>query len=162
MAENINESSLLFNINLPPDTSICDGKQITFKAPADSNNSTDIIINDITFTLSEADNKGIIKGGFKKDAMVSVVLDTVENKAFIINALQPDTPTVLTGILQAGETSITFTNNSITSESIIDVYTNIFGIGPSGMIINNGSVTISFDPQSTAINIRAEVRNIVV
>ena len=74
-----------FTITLPSDTSVCDGKQITFKAPADCTNVTGIIINGTTYSLVDANNNGISDGSFKKDAMVSVVLDTVNNKAFILN-----------------------------------------------------------------------------
>lgn len=75
-----------FTINLPSDTSICDGKMITFRAPADCTNVTGIIIDSNTYTLVNASNQTVNGIEFKKDAMVSIVLDTVNNRAFLLNA----------------------------------------------------------------------------
>lgn len=75
-----------FTITLPENTTICDGKQITFRAPADSTNVTGIIIDDTTYSLVNSSNEIVSEGGFKKDAMVSVLLDTTNARAFVINA----------------------------------------------------------------------------
>ena len=74
-----------FTITLPENTSICDGKQITFKAPADSTNVTGIIIDGTTYSLVDSSNANVSEGVFKKDAMVSVVLDTTNTRAFVLN-----------------------------------------------------------------------------
>ena len=75
-------------VSLPTGTVICDGKQITFKSPVDCTEVTGIIIDGITYQLVDA--LGIVKAGgnsFAANAMVSVIIDTDDNKAFIQNIL---------------------------------------------------------------------------
>lgn len=67
-------------------------------------------------------------------------------------------PTVVTGTLSAGSTSITLSNSKITTSSVIDVYTDVFGVNPTGMTVSSGSITLTFTSQSSAVNIRIEVK----
>ena len=67
-------------------------------------------------------------------------------------------PTVITGTLSTGNTSITLNNDAITTDSVIDVYTSIYGVNPIETIVETGSITLTFDAQSSAINIRIEVK----
>lgn len=69
-----------------------------------------------------------------------------------------DAPIVLTATLTAGETSITFENDSIVPNCIVDIYTNKFGVNPTGMTATEGSLTLTFEAQSTDINVRLEVK----
>ena len=68
------------------------------------------------------------------------------------------TPTVITGTLSAGNTSITLSNSAITTDSVIDIYTSVYGVNPTAISVSAGSITLTFDAQSSAVNIRIEVK----
>ena len=70
-----------------------------------------------------------------------------------------DLNNILTGTLAAGETTITFTSNKITSNSYLDLYANDMLISPTEVSVSAGSVTYTFDEQETAINFRLRVAN---
>ena len=67
-------------------------------------------------------------------------------------------PIVVTGTLSAGSTSITLSNSNITTSSVVDVYTDVYGVNPTDISVSAGSITLTFDAQSSAINIRIEVK----
>mgnify|MGYP003304172697 CR=1 FL=1 len=63
----------------------------------------------------------------------------------------------LTGTLTAGETSLTISDSSITEDSIIDIYTNVFGVNPTEVTVVNGSITLVFDAQETDLGVKVRV-----
>ena len=65
--------------------------------------------------------------------------------------------TDLIGTLTAGNTSITFSDASITSNSTIDYYTNYFGINPVGVNVSNGRVVLTFEEQDIDISVKVRV-----
>lgn len=78
--------------------------------------------------------------------------------AYDINKRVPGT--ILTAItLPAGSTSVTFTDSRIDSDSMIDVYTNTFGVDPTDISIDaaNHSVTVTFDEQPANVKVRLVV-----
>lgn len=71
-----------------------------------------------------------------------------------------DVPTVLTSTLAASATSITFTDDSIGSNSRIRAYSNPFVLGLiTNMTQSSTSVTLTCEPQSSSVSIKLEVRN---
>ena len=50
----------------------------------------------------------------------------------------------------SADTTYTFTSSFITTSSVIDVYTDIFGINPSNVAVTNGQCVVTFPKQSTA------------
>ena len=60
------------------------------------------------------------------------------------------------GTLLAGSTTITLTDNAITTNSKFDFYTSIYGVSPTAVTVSNGSITLTFDAQET--NMSVEVR----
>ena len=84
----------------------------------------------------------------------------VQNRV-ITNALngKEDAALVLTGTLAVGATSVVFTNAAIGNNSLIDVYTDISGVNPTAITQSGTSVTLTFDEQSSAVNIKLLVRN---
>lgn len=67
-------------------------------------------------------------------------------------------PVILTGTLAAGETTIAFTDDAITTESTFDFYTSIYGVSPvSAPIVTDGSITLEFDAQETDMNVEVRV-----
>jgi hypothetical protein len=65
----------------------------------------------------------------------------------------------LTATLTAGSTTLTFTDASITSDTIVDnVLTSVYGVIPEGMTISNGSLTLTFEEQATDIGVKVVIR----
>ena len=64
--------------------------------------------------------------------------------------------TDLTGTLTAGQTSITIQNNVITTSSTIDIYTDA-DIDYNSVSVSTGSITITFDAQSTNLGVKVRV-----
>lgn len=59
--------------------------------------------------------------------------------------------------LEAGETTITFNNVAITSNSTIDYYTSVFGVSPTNAVVSTGSVTLTFDSQANDIDVKVVI-----
>ena len=74
-------------IDLPVGTTLSDGKQITFKTPCDCSAITALLIDGVAYDLVDALGN-VVAGGnsFTANAMVSVIIDTDTNKAFLQNA----------------------------------------------------------------------------
>lgn len=69
-----------------------------------------------------------------------------------------DKPIVLTGTLAAKATSLALSNAAIKESSIIDIYTDKYGVSPTAVDVASGKITMTFDAQTVAIGIRVEVR----
>lgn len=69
----------------------------------------------------------------------------------------PAVPTILTGTLPAGRTSITFIDNSITANALISIYTSAdeWYISRS---ISETTLTITFDEQASDMAVTVEVK----
>ena len=64
-------------------------------------------------------------------------------------------PTILTSTtISASATSYTFSDASITTDSVIDIYDSIFGFSPTAMTVSSGSCTITFPAQSSSHTIK--------
>lgn len=63
----------------------------------------------------------------------------------------------LTGTLTAGDTSITISDESITTDSMIDIYTDVYGVNPSEVTVASGSITLTFDAQETDLSVKVRV-----
>lgn len=59
--------------------------------------------------------------------------------------------------LNAGTTSLAFTDSSIGSDSIIDVYSNTFGVDPTDITRSGTTLTLTFEAQSSNVKIRLVV-----
>ena len=68
----------------------------------------------------------------------------------------PSGGTKLTGILAAGQTKITFTDDEITSDAKLSaVYTSVFGVPLKSATFGEGSLTLEFPAQEKDINVVA-------
>lgn len=78
------------NLALSDGEQIVDGKVVTFKAPCDCNVPDGIKIGEDIYTIVDSMGAVVTTAGsyFCKDAIVSVILDTTENKAFVLNSAQ--------------------------------------------------------------------------
>ena len=65
--------------------------------------------------------------------------------------------TVLTETLEAGQTSVTFTNAAITTGSNIRILTEVIGLAPTGATASAGSLTVTFPAQLADVEVRAVI-----
>lgn len=65
----------------------------------------------------------------------------------------------LTGTLTAGSTTLTFTDASITTNTIVDnVLASVRGIKYDNIEVSEGALTLTFEPQATDISIKVVIR----
>ena len=69
-----------------------------------------------------------------------------------------DAPTILTSTLSIGATSLTFSDASITTSSILDVYADLYGIAPTDITVTTGQAVLTFDAQTVAVSVKLFVR----
>ena len=65
---------------------------------------------------------------------------------------------VLEKTLVSGNTSVTFTDSGIKSTSVIDVYTDTYGVNPDTISVEDGSATITFVVQENDVNVRISIK----
>ena len=63
----------------------------------------------------------------------------------------------VSGTLTAGSTSITLSDNSISSSSTIDIFTDTYGISPETVSVSSGSVTLTFEAQASDLGVKVRV-----
>lgn len=65
------------------------------------------------------------------------------------------------GTLAAGSTSavLTFAAQTIGANTLVDVYTDTFGVNPSNVATTANTVTLTFEAQSAAVNVAVKVQN---
>lgn len=66
-------------------------------------------------------------------------------------------PTELTQTLSIGATNLTFSNSAITTSSVIDIYTDKYGLSPTNVVVSNGSAVLTFDAQSNAVSVKIRI-----
>lgn len=64
--------------------------------------------------------------------------------------------TELTGTLTASETSITFTDSAITTDSFIDVYTDA-DIPYNSITVTTGSIVLTYDAQQSNVTVKVRL-----
>jgi hypothetical protein len=86
--------------------------------------------------------------------------DNVVRSGGVYDALQDkeDAAVVLTATLAASATSLTFTDTSITTDSMFDVYASVYGIAPTAITVTTGQAILTFNPQPNAVSIKLFVR----
>lgn len=63
----------------------------------------------------------------------------------------------LNGTLTAGATTVTLSNSEIRTTSTVDIYTDVYGVNPTAVAVSNGSMTLTFEAQQSAINVKVRV-----
>lgn len=63
----------------------------------------------------------------------------------------------VSGTLTAGSTSITLSNDLITTNSTIEPFTSVYGVNPTDIVIANGNVTLTFEAQSTDMGVKVRI-----
>lgn len=69
-----------------------------------------------------------------------------------------DAPTILVATLAAGATSLVFEDDSIKADSLVDGYSDPYGVTPTNATGEVGRITLTFDPQETATKITLLIR----
>lgn len=76
----------------------------------------------------------------------------------VAGAIQEIYGIVLIDTLEAGETTLTFTNQAITTNSTLDnIWASVFGIFPTNAVFATGSLTLTFDAQANDIEIKVRI-----
>ncbi|MBR5013456.1 MAG: hypothetical protein IKY16_02495 [Bacteroidales bacterium] len=99
---------------------------------------------------------GVLGKGVLSDLEFPLIFTktTAKSAAGAINEIAG---TVVSGTLTAGSTSITLSDASITSTSMIDIY-NSLGVGWDTISATTGSVTITFEAQSVDMTVKAVIK----
>ena len=63
----------------------------------------------------------------------------------------------LTGTLTAGQTSLTITDSSIETTSLIDIYTDVYGLEPTNVAVTTGQMVLTFNAQGVDISVKVKV-----
>ena len=63
----------------------------------------------------------------------------------------------LIGTLTAGNTSLVISDSSITTNSVIDYYTDTFGVEPTDITVAAGSVTMTFEAQQSDLGVKVRI-----
>lgn len=64
---------------------------------------------------------------------------------------------IIRATLTAGNTQIVVSNGLITTDSILSFYTSVYGLNPSEVLVEDGSVTLTFDAQETDIEVGVQI-----
>lgn len=64
---------------------------------------------------------------------------------------------IITATLTAGNTSISFNDKRITTNSIFSFYTSIYNVSPSAVEVIDGKVTLTFDAQDVDMEVGVRV-----
>lgn len=91
-----------------------------------------------------------------KGILFSSDLDT-EDKT-IIGAVNEVRGTILVGTLTAGATTLTLSDASITTDSTVDIYTDVYGVSPSAVSVSTGSIALTFSAQSQNIGVKVVIK----
>ena len=63
----------------------------------------------------------------------------------------------LRGILSAGQTSITFTDDIINTGRTIDYFTSIYGVTPVSIVVSSGSIVLTFKTQASDMEVKVRI-----
>ncbi len=63
----------------------------------------------------------------------------------------------INGTLFAGSTTIGFLDEEITTSSVIDIYTDTYGINPVSVVVVAGRITLTFEAQDSDIGVKVRI-----
>ena len=64
---------------------------------------------------------------------------------------------IIRATLTAGNTQVVVSNGLITTDSVLSFYTSVYGLNPSEVLVEDGSVTLTFDAQETDIEVGVQI-----
>ena len=60
--------------------------------------------------------------------------------------------------LDTGSTTLVFEDPFISTDSVIDIYTSIYGLAPTNVSVTTGQITLTFDAQGSPVSVFVIVR----
>lgn len=111
--------------------------------------------------ISSGETAGVISGKTKKFlASLKLLVSTVERdlKLLISNVDKKTSKRLPAQSLTSAGGSLTFTDDSITDTSLIEVYATIPNISPSNYSVTGTTLTVTFDAQEKAFDVCVTVR----
>ena len=75
----------------------------------------------------------------------------------VIGAINEAAGVWVLGTLTAGQTSLTLLDDSITTSSNIDIYTDVFGVSPTNATVATGSITLTFESRTSDLEVKVRV-----
>lgn len=112
--------------------------------------------------ISSGETAGVISGKTKKFlASLKLLIENVERdlKLLISNVDKKTSKRLPAQSLTAAGGSLTFTDDSITDTSLIEVYATIPNISPSNYSVTGTTLTVTFDAQEKAFDVCVTIRN---
>lgn len=112
--------------------------------------------------ISSGETAGVISGKTKKFlASLKLLVATVERdlKLLISNVDKKTSIRLPAQSLTAAGGALTFSDSSITTTSLIDVYATIPNIAPSNITASAGKCVVTFDAQDSAFDVCVTIRN---
>lgn len=74
-----------------------------------------------------------------------------------VDAFEVTGDSIITGTLVAGQTSIAILSDYITTDSVLDFYTSIYGVNPLSVSVVAGEVTLTFNAQATNMTVGVKI-----
>lgn len=65
--------------------------------------------------------------------------------------------TIFAETLAAGDTTITITSSQIAIGSMVDVYTDVYGLEPTNVSVTAGQIVLTFNAQGVDVNVKVKV-----
>ena len=84
----------------------------------------------------------------------SVTVDTTVPEAPVMSFVLPGPVKTLTGSLSVGETTVTISDSSIQTNSMFDIFTDIYGVTPISVNVSTGSMILTFETQTVVLNVK--------
>lgn len=141
-----------------------DPKEISALTTAESTSASDLFETSLPNAMTET---GYISRKVTLGTIANFLLSTLQFSGLhttvktIIGAinevLSSAGGTVLTETLTAGSTTLTLSDESITSNSTLEVFTDIFGVWLEDMVVSTGSVELTFEAQAVDMSVKVRV-----
>ena len=77
--------------------------------------------------------------------------------SYIADNITPRLGVDLGGTLTAGSTSLTISSSYITTGSMLEIYTDVYGLQPTNVAVTTGQVVLTFTAQGVDLNIKVKV-----
>lgn len=110
---------------------------------------TDGVYYRVSGTVSQG-TAWVVGGNIYPESNISDLIKNLEDNK--------DGKIVLTQRLVAGETTLTFTHQSINDNSLVEVYTDIYGKNPTAITQSGNTVMVTFRAQAESMTVKLVVR----
>jgi hypothetical protein len=73
------------------------------------------------------------------------------------NIKVPGDTKIITGTLEAGQTTLALQDAAITDDAMYDLYTDTYGVNPTAVSVESGVITLTFEVQSSDVGVKIKV-----